>query len=53
MDTVKEMVTSERADVYECDDCGEIVKVDTGETPDTCPVCGSDEFTLINRNAKA
>ncbi|QLG26524.1 hypothetical protein HUG10_02755 [Halorarum halophilum] len=52
MDTVKGMITSERKDVFRCDECGEIVKVEPGSSPDDCPVCGADDFSVINRRAK-
>lgn len=53
METVKGMFTSERKDVYRCDECSEIVKVDTGTAPGDCPACGSDDLSIINRRAKA
>ena len=53
MDNVKGVFTKDRVDVWECNDCEEIVKVEPGEIPDSCPVCGSGDLTLINRRAVA
>ena len=52
IENLKDMVTSERRDVYRCDSCGESVRVAVDTEPDACPACDATEFTLINRRAK-
>ncbi|WP_435063950.1 hypothetical protein [Halobaculum sp. EA56] len=52
IENVKDMVTSERRDVYQCDSCGETTRVEVGTEPDACPACDADELTLVNRRAK-